>query len=164
MGSSSDYGLTQDEILAKESLLCYFVDIIKRLGPLRIDGNELKFHLSERLTDSDSMLVGRGAESLFQTENFGTFLAGSSELVWVDNYICAKKDEDKAKDIALSEIVAAGQHITYPASVLSSDGTSTSSISAQNISGSAIYPSSATLSSIPATNVWKSGPPSMIGR
>lgn len=168
MGGSTDYGLTPEEILARESLLSYFVDLIKRLGPLRLNGPELRCHLQDRLEDSDSLLVGRGAESLFQTDNFGAFLARSPDLVWVDDFVCAKIDENKAKSMAITELLSS--YVPLPVHTASSTvtmdnlPTTTLPTSAINPFGAIGGPSSpATVSSLPATNVWKSGPPSIIG-
>ena len=168
MGGSTDYGLTPEELMARESLLSYFVDLIKRLGPLRLDGPELRCHLQDRLEDSDSLLVGRGAESLFQTDNFGAFLARSSDLIWVDDYVCAKIDEDKAKDMALADIITSRKNqlmLTTPAKVISDlSSTNTLPTSAINPYGAIGASSPASMSSLPATNMWKSGPPSIIGK
>ena len=168
MGGSTDYGLSPEEILARESLLSYFVDLIKRLGPLRLDGPELRCHLQDRLEDSDSLLVGRGAESLFQTDNFGTFLARSPDLIWVDDYVCAKIDVDKAKDLALTDIINFRKNQLMPSSSakITSDISSTNTLptSVMNPYGAIGASSPAAMSSLPATNVWKSGPPSIIGK
>ena len=167
MGGSNDYGLTPEELLARESLLSYFVDLIKRLGPLRLDGPELRCHLQDRLEDSDSLLFGRGAESLFQTDNFGAFLARSSDLIWVDDHVCAKVDVDKAKDLALADIISSRKNqLMSNASVkLMSDvsASNTLTTTAMNPYGAIGASSSAAMSSLPATNMWKSGPPSIIG-
>ena len=167
MGGSTDYSLTPEEILARESLLSYFVDIIKRLGPLRLDGPELRCHLQDRLEDSDSLLVGRGAESLFQTDNFGAFLARSPDLIWVDDFVCAKIDEEKAKDMALTEVITSRKHMgtLTASSKITTDNPSANVMPTSTINPyGAIGPSSpAAMSSLPATNVWKSGPPSIIG-
>ena len=167
MGGSTDYGFTPEEILARESLLSYFVDLIKRLGPLRIDGPELRCHLQDRLEDSDSLLVGRGAESLFQTDVFGAFLARSPDLVLVDDYVCAKIDENKAKSLALTEILSSCiPQSEAMASTVTLDYPPTNTIptSIINTYGAIGVTSPPTVSSIPATNMWKSGPPSIIGR
>ena len=169
MGGSSDYGLSPDEVLARESLLSYFVELLKRLGPVKIDGPELKRCLQERLEDPDSLLMsGRGkAESLTHKDNFISFLSRSFELFLVDDVVCVKKDEHNAKALALTEILNSVPPVmtTAPPPIEKQQPLLPAATSTSNNVFGAIGSSSPTpTSSLPATNVWKSGPPSIIGK
>ena len=167
MGGSSDYGFSPDEVLARESLLSYFEDLIKRTGPLRLNGPELRCHLQDRLEDSDSLLIGRGAESLSEAENFGAFLAMSPDLILVDDYVCAIMDETKTKSMALTDVL--NSYVPTPlhsvSQPIATDKPTTAMPTSTNNPFGAIGPSPpAAMSSLPASNVWKSGPPSIIGK
>ena len=166
MGGSSDYGLSPDEVLARESLLSYFEDLIKRTGPLRLNGPELMCHLQDRLEDSDSLLIGRGAESLSEADNFGAFLSTSPDLILVDDYVCAIIDETKTKSMALTDILSSyvptPVHVSQPTAT-DKPPTTTLCTSTNNPFGAIGSSPPAAISSLPANNVWKSGPPSIIG-
>ena len=167
MGGSSDYGFSPDEVLARESLLSYFEDLIKRTGPLRLNGPELRCHLQDRLEDSDSLLIGRGAESLSEAENFGSFLTMSPDLILVDDYVCAIIDETKTKSMALTDILNTYVPTPLPSvsqPITTDKPTTAMSTSTSNPFGAIGSSPPAAMSSLPASNVWKSGPPSIIGK
>ena len=58
--------LTPEELLARESLLTYFADLIRRSGPLKVNGPAIRTHLEDRMTDGESLLSGKAIVEIDQ--------------------------------------------------------------------------------------------------
>ena len=58
--------LTAEELLARESLLTYFSDLIRRSGPMKVNGPEIRTHLEDRMTDGESLLCGKAVVDIEQ--------------------------------------------------------------------------------------------------
>jgi len=104
-GPGSDFSgqdLTPEEALARESLLTYFSDLIRRSGPLKIDGTDIKTHLEERMADGDTLLNGRNAVEL---EQMPIFLAQSPDLIIVDDIVCERRHRAEAQSLALAKVL-----------------------------------------------------------
>jgi hypothetical protein len=71
--------LSNEDLVVRESLLSYFWDVLKRLGPVRINGPELQAEL-DHLSDEGKQLVGRHSD-------ISTFIGQSGQLVLIDDLV-----------------------------------------------------------------------------
>ena len=71
--------LSTEDLVVRESLLSYFWDVLRRLGPVRINGPELQGEL-DHLSEDGKQLVGRHSD-------IATFIGQSSQLVLIDDMV-----------------------------------------------------------------------------
>lgn len=71
--------LSGEDLVVRESLLSYFWDVLRRLGPVRINGPELQAELNH-LSEEGKELVSRHVD-------IATFIGQSSQLVLVDDLV-----------------------------------------------------------------------------
>ena len=71
--------LSNEDLVVRESLLSYFWDVLRRLGPVRINGPELQAEL-DHLSDEGKQLVGRHSD-------ISTFIGQSGQLVLIDDLV-----------------------------------------------------------------------------
>lgn len=146
--------LTPEEILARESLLTYFSDLIRRSGPMKVNGPQIRTHLEDRMTDGESLLSGKAVVEIEQMPNF---LSSSPDLIIVDDVVCDKRHGQSAKIQALERVLAnfaalsSENSLKQPAAALHRPGSSASS------SPGPVPPPLGMPT--PAPNVWTKGPP-----
>ncbi len=70
---------SNQDLVVRESLLSYFWDVLKRLGPVRINGPELQAEL-DHLSDEGKQLVGRHSD-------ISMFIGQSGQLVLIDDLV-----------------------------------------------------------------------------
>lgn len=71
--------LSTEDLVVRESLLSYFSDVLRRLGPVRINGPELQSELNN-LSDEGKELVERHVD-------IASFIGLSSQLVLIDDLV-----------------------------------------------------------------------------
>lgn len=89
--------LSNEDLVVRESLLSYFWDVLRRLGPVRINGPELQAEL-DHLSEEGKQLVGRHSD-------IAAFIGQSGQLVLIDDLVCAKEDVERARKMAIDSIV-----------------------------------------------------------
>jgi len=144
--------LTPEELLARESLLTYFADLIRRSGPLKVNGPAIRTHLEDRMTDGESLLSGKAIVEIDQMPNF---LSSSPDLIIVDDIVCDKRHGSQAKTAALTQILTNFEALS---SNLKRPGSANSSAGSPGPLGAGGAPS-APSGGGPQGNVWNKGPP-----
>jgi hypothetical protein len=89
--------LSHDEEVVAASLHSYFGDLLKRLGPLRMD--------DPRMVEAMDSLDAECRKLLDRFPTVSHFLSLSDDLAVVDNYVCVRADVTRALGIAVETIV-----------------------------------------------------------
>ena len=89
--------LHSEEAVIADSLLTYFADLLKRIGPVRPDNFKLLEEI-DQLDESGKQLIAR-------FPSFPAFLLQSEDVQAVDNYFCHRDDIHKAKELAIDTIL-----------------------------------------------------------
>jgi len=155
-----DVDLTPEEILARESLLTYFSDLIRRNGPMKVSGSQIRSHLEDRMSDGDSLLSGK---AVVEIEQMPGFLSSSPDLVIVDDIVCDKRHKDQARKAALDQVLENFAALSNP-STSSADPANLNNRTTNPYLRTTTSPALGGISSVPtpppsAGNVWNKGPP-----
>ncbi len=89
--------LSVEESLIAESLRSYFCDVLRRLGPVRVDGAKIR--------DEISKLETEGREVIDRFPSLSVFLTQSEDIQLFDSLVCCREHAARAKRIAVDTIL-----------------------------------------------------------
>lgn len=89
--------LSVEESLIAESLRSYFCDVLRRLGPVRVDGAKIREEISKLESD--------GRQVIDRFPSLSVFLTQSEDIQLVDNLVCSREDASRAKRVAVDTIL-----------------------------------------------------------
>lgn len=88
--------LDEDELVIKNSILSFFVDLLKRLGPLKRDDIRIQSEYESLSPESQAVIRRFGS--------LRNFLSCEESIVIVDDYICISSDTQTAQNLALERV------------------------------------------------------------